>query len=84
MFFVAAILVPSPTVSAAQFQPVVIIWLVCSALADTLISLFLVFYLVRVHDQTFSRKLNTMWLQRRHKSGFVTTNDAINKIIRRT
>lgn len=66
MFFVAAILVPSHTVSAAQFQPVVIIWLVCSALADTLISLVLVFYL------------------RRHKSGFVTTNDAINKIIRLT
>ena len=47
IFLVAAILVPSPTVSAAQiFRPVVITWLVASAAADTLISGVLVTYLV--------------------------------------
>lgn len=49
IFFVAAILIPSPTVSAAQiYRPVVITWLVGSALADTLISGVLVFHLVRL------------------------------------
>lgn len=66
IFFVATILVLSPTVSAAKFQPVVIVWLVCSATADTLISLILVVYL------------------RKHKTGFVSTDDTINKIIRLT
>ena len=48
IFFVAAILIPSPTVSAAQiFKPVVITWLVRSALADTLNSGVLVLHLVR-------------------------------------
>ncbi|ETW75679.1 hypothetical protein HETIRDRAFT_106358 [Heterobasidion irregulare TC 32-1] len=48
IFLVAAILVPSPTVSAAQiFRPVVITWLVASAAADTLISGVLVTYLRR-------------------------------------
>ncbi|ETW75681.1 hypothetical protein HETIRDRAFT_412107 [Heterobasidion irregulare TC 32-1] len=54
IFFVAAILIPSPTVSAAQiFRPVVITWLVGSALADTLISAVLVFHL-RQNRSAFS------------------------------
>lgn len=67
VFLVAAILVPSPTASAAQYlQPVVIVWLVSSVSADTMISTVLVYYL------------------QRHKTGFVRTDDTINKIIRLT
>ncbi|THH20335.1 hypothetical protein EW146_g1021 [Bondarzewia mesenterica] len=67
IFFIAAILVPSPTVAAASFvRPVIIVWLVFSATADTLISTVMVYHL------------------RKHKTGFVSTDDTIDKIIRLT
>ncbi|THH20333.1 hypothetical protein EW146_g1023 [Bondarzewia mesenterica] len=67
VFFIAAILASSPTASAASFvKPVIIVWLVLSATADSLISTTLVYHL------------------RKNRTGFVSTDDTLNKIIRLT
>ena len=69
-----------------RFKPAVIVWLAGSAACDTMITIVLVWHLVRTHS-IFNR--TSVYLidfllcaQRRHKGGFSTTDDVIDRIIR--
>ena len=70
-----------------RFKPAVIVWLAGSAACDTMITIVLVWHLVRRHS-IFNRPSVYLLIdfllcaQRRHKGGFSTTDDVIDRIIR--
>ena len=66
-----------------KFEVIVIIWLAFSAVADCSITFALVWHLVRgwTVEMNVSCLINAH--QRKHKTGFVATDDIVNRIIRR-
>lgn len=60
------------------------VWLACSAAADTLITGSLVWHLVSFLLDQSGRLVTDLLAKRKHKSGFGGTDDAVDRIIRRT
>jgi hypothetical protein len=65
-----------------NFRPIVIVWLLGTALCDVTITMSLTWHLVNRNHVIFVA-LSDVLAQRRHKTGFNTTDDILNKIIRR-
>ena len=61
---------------------IVIIWLTFSAVTDTVITIALVWHLVRP-SLIIPCNGTHAEIQRRHKTGFPATDDAVDKIMRR-
>lgn len=70
-----------------KFEVIVILWLAGSALADVMITISLVWNLVRVFCSksrcVYADSDYVMYLQRKRQTGFPVTDDVINRIIRR-
>ena len=71
-----------------NFKAVVVIWLVCAAVADVLVTGVLVWYLVcsRAEILTFRRSRDEVLMfpsQRRKRTGLVGTDLFLDRIVRR-
>lgn len=67
-----------------KFDQVGTIWLISTAVCDTAIAISLTWHLVSLTQRCrLSWELVLMEEQKRHKTGFSSTDDVLNRIIRR-